>query len=133
MSGQLLTAFAPKRARVSLVPLIDVVFILLLFFLLSTQLDLLHNLDIEFPVQVDASDPPDVHKLVLMNDSGEFTFGGTRYANVEPSFLRSLLTNDEQIIYVIESDDSVHVQGLIWFVDRLHEAGITNVSIYEDP
>ena len=121
-----------KRPRVSLVPLIDVVFILLLFFLLSTQLNVLHDVEVQFPVANDEQEVPDVQLLKLENNDNQFSYLGRLYSANDLQTLRSMLVNDAGTVYVVESAADVQLQGLIQFVDQLHLAGITNISIFED-
>ncbi|MCY4657982.1 MAG: biopolymer transporter ExbD [Gammaproteobacteria bacterium] len=131
MPGNLSVALVRKRSKVSLVPLIDVVFILLLFFLLSTQLNLLHNIDVNFPISVDTNDPPEVRTLSLLDNENTFTYLGSRYQATDLELVQSLLVNDSKIVYSVVCADEVEIQGLISFVDQLSAAGISNVSILE--
>lgn len=123
--------FARKKTKLSLVPLIDVVFILLLFFLLSTQLNVLHDVNVEFPISVEADDIPEVHIVTLETNEGSFTYRNVQYGLDEIDVLPAPIAHDQDV-FVIESSDLVNVQGLIGFVDTLHEVGISNISLFDD-
>lgn len=120
-----------RKTRLSLVPLIDVVFILLLFFLLSTQLNVLYDVNVEFPISVATDEVPEVHVLALLNNRGDFTYREISYGSNDFSVLLAQQTRPKDI-FVIESSPLVNVQGLIGFVDDLHAAGITNISIFDE-
>ena len=124
--------FARPRNQVSLVPLIDVVFILLLFFLLSTQLNVLHSVHIEFPILINAQEPVETHVLILEDNNRTFSYAGVRYVDLDSNSLVGLLPSEPSTIYVIRSQPSVDVQGLLSFVDDLSIAGIKNIIIFED-
>lgn len=123
--------FERKKTKLSLVPLIDVVFILLLFFLLSTQLNVLHDVNVEFPISVEADDIPEVHIVTLESNEGAFTYRNVLYGRDEIDVLPAPIAHDQDV-FVIESSDLVNVQGLIGFVDTLHEVGISNISLFDD-
>lgn len=130
--SKLTAAFNKKPSRVSLVPLIDVVFILLLFFLLSTQLNLLYDINVEFPIEIHTKDPPEIYTLVLHDNVGNFSYSGNRFNADAVARVPTFFDTTSDSIIVIKSDDPVNVQGLIGFVDRLYQNGITNVSIFEN-
>ena len=131
MTLSLSQIFPRKKTKLSLVPLIDVVFILLLFFLLSTQLNVLHNVNVEFPISVETDELPDVHVVFLESNDGAFTFRDVSYRPNDLSVLSSVDSHREDV-FVVESSRRVNVQGLIGFVDSMHRAGISNISLFDE-
>lgn len=131
MTLSLSQIFPRKKTKLSLVPLIDVVFILLLFFLLSTQLNVLHNVNVEFPISVETDELPEVHLVFLESNTGAFTFRDVLYRPDDLSALSSINSHSEDV-FVVESSPRVNVQGLIGFLDSLHQAGITNISLFDE-
>lgn len=131
MTLSLSQVFPRKKAKLSLVPLIDVVFILLLFFLLSTQLNVLHNVNVEFPISVQKDELPDVHVVFLESNDGAFTFKDILYRPNDLSVLGSSQSHSEDV-FLVECSHQVNVQGLIGFVDSLHEVGISNISLFDE-
>ena len=135
------------RATVGLTPLIDVVFILLLFFMLTTQFGRQQAL----PVSVATSDgspseqSPDTLRIILADDGTVSFMGGSVTADAVsvdavPGDARISTSNiadhpaiqravDQSTPVLIMADDAVQLQTFTQLMDTLTTLGISNLSV----
>lgn len=123
---------ARARASVALTPLIDVVFILLLFFMLTTQFDRQQAL----PMKVPASDGSlavqslDTLLIELAADGTVSLSGDTGVsasAIAEHPAIRQAINMTLPVSIV--ADDTVQLQTFTQMVDTLSAIGISNLSV----
>jgi biopolymer transport protein ExbD len=124
---------AEEDVNINLTPLIDVVFLLLIFFMVSTTFDTTSQLKINLPEanQEDAAVPP--KKLNLMIDSsGNFFLNSRELTNNKSATLKAALERTmagNRLPIVIQSDADSPVQSLVTAMDVVSQLGLTQVSI----
>lgn len=124
---------ASRRCKISLTPLIDVVFILLLFFMLSSQFS--RHQTVELAVLpnavtlVQSQLPPPLQ--IQLSSNGAISVDGTPLPSVD-----SLLVHPAVLAAIVDSvpihmdaDDDVSLQQLISASDRLSQAGASTVNL----
>ncbi|MCP4391682.1 MAG: biopolymer transporter ExbD [Gammaproteobacteria bacterium] len=122
-----------EDVNINLTPLIDVVFLLLIFFMVSTTFDTTSQLKIKLPEasQLEIQDPP--HKLNLMIDaSGTFFLNSRELTNSKSATLKAALEramDGTKLPIVIQSDADSPVQSLVTAMDVIGQMGLTQVSI----
>ena len=120
----------PKsRKSVSLVPLIDIVFILLLFFLLTTAVVKDRQLSMSSQMLETVQQVSTVHVL-LETESGLISNGTSLIASADAQelskFLRSLGLDSSFVIDVLPE---VSTQAMITLLDRMRDSGVSNLTI----
>jgi biopolymer transport protein ExbD len=122
------------EVNVNLTPLIDVVFLLLIFFMVSTTFDTTSELKIELPEA--SADKPLQHDnqiTVLIDPNGFYYLNGKRLKNQSPELLLLELHRvaglDKDIPVVIQSDAKSPVQSMITAMDVVGQIGLTRLSI----
>lgn len=127
-----LDASSVRRAKgISLTPLIDVVFILLLFFMLSSTFITWHQLDLASPADSSAEAPKDLQVIRLISNQGRFEFDGRVYTATSNEDLAALVAATPDAVFAIQAEAGLHTQALITLLDRLKKAGATHVSLAE--
>lgn len=122
-----------EDVQINLTPLIDVVFLLLIFFMVSTTFDTTSQLKIKLPEasQVKTQDPP--QKLNLMIDAnGSFFLNSRELSNSKSATLRAALVramDGTRLPIVIQSDAESPVQSLVTAMDVVGQLGLKQVSI----
>ncbi len=122
-----------EDVNINLTPLIDVVFLLLIFFMVSTTFDTTSQLKIRLPeaTQEKAQDPP--QKLYLLIDAnGRFFLNSRELTNNKSATLRVALERamaGSQLPIVIQSDADSPVQSLVTAMDVVAQMGLKQVSI----
>jgi len=119
---------SPKR-WVSLTPLIDVVFILIMFFMLTTQFDHKHVLNLSVLNEGRQTSEPlinnDIARVVVMND-GIWQFNGNQYSISDTNGMEEL-AKFETVLVTAYSDEVV-LQEMITLIDELAVVGVKRVS-----
>ncbi len=122
-----------EDANINLTPLIDVVFLLLIFFMVSTTFDTTSQLKINLPEarQEQAAAPPEKIDL-LIDEKGNFFINSRELLNNRSGTLKAAL---ERIMagntfpVVIQSDADSPVQSLVTAMDVVGQLGLPQVSI----
>lgn len=131
---QFRTQLQEDDSGVNLTPLIDVVFLLLIFFMVSTTFDTNSELKIELP-EASAKQPiKQKETLTIMIDPrGSFLINGKRLKTNSSDLLfmelQRVLGNDKDMPVVIQSDAKSPVQSLVTAMDVAGQMGLTHLSI----
>ncbi|MCB1864794.1 MAG: biopolymer transporter ExbD [Chromatiales bacterium] len=125
----------PYRRReevdLNLTPLIDVVFLLLLFFMLSTTFQQEVRLKVELPEA--SAERPDEQQIIDAGISaeGEYFINGDRVVDTNIKTLRQALRTvheaNPELPVVINADARTPHQAVIRFLDAAQQAGITRL------
>lgn len=121
--------FAPSRKSVSLVPLIDIVFILLLFFLLTTAVVKDRQLSMNSQV-LDTAKQVDTVYILLETEAGVISNGSNKISSSDTQELSKWLRSiGFESSYIIDVLPEVSTQAMISLLDRMRDAGATNLTI----
>ena len=135
MSGSSTAHFrsGPKKARIEIIPLIDVIFFLLATFVLFTlSLNAIQSVPVDLPKAAPAAPPdPDDQSVVL-----QVSDAGTAYWNREligfseiAPRLSEYKTTHANARVLITGDDKAKYGAAVKALDEVRKAGITQVSI----
>lgn len=117
-----------------LTPLIDVVFILIIFFMLTTSFMRIESLELILPSKGGkAAEKQEVVRLYLYGN-GEMKLG-TR--DVQPSTLddalKALFTKDAATKMMVLAGDDVTMQQMVNAMDRIYAAGGQSIFVRKSP
>jgi len=115
-----------------MVPLIDVVFILLLFFMLSTSLIQARELPVDFPAPEPGTADPQISIIRLESEDGSFSLEGASHLSSDLEAMRRLVAQNPQAHYAIDTAPGVSTQALVTLLDRLALAGAESFSLMEE-
>lgn len=122
-----------EDANINLTPLIDVVFLLLIFFMVSTTFDTTSQLKIKLPEASEQQTSMPPQKLNLLIDAkGNFFINSRELTNSKSATLKAALERTmagSQLPIVIQSDADSPVQSLVTAMDVVGQLGLTQVSI----
>ena len=121
-----------KLRQISMVPLVDVVFILLLFFMLTSSLERRAQIDLRMPVQSQTDDEPIIRLLEIVSPEGLMEVDDQLIDSRDASQLQDLLQDDADANFVVDTTDSIRAQTLVSVLDRLRDAGFARVSVRID-
>ena len=126
---------APSKARIEIIPMIDVIFFLLVFFMVSTlSMTVNRGLPVNLPTaatsQKELGENVD---LTLMQD-------GELFLNREPIALQDLgqrmkaaLAANSQLVVIINADGQARHSSVIEVLDELRGAGVSRLAIAVKP
>ena len=128
-----ISATPVEEVNINLTPLIDVVFLLLIFFMVSTTFDTTSQLKIKLPeASQDEAIKPKQPLYLVINIEGNFFLNARELSSQKSEALnlalqRVLDGSDRPI--VIQSDAGSPVQSLVTAMDVVARLGLTQVSI----
>lgn len=123
-----------EEVGVNLTPLIDVVFILLLFFMVTTTFNRHSELRIDLPEASSETQPEQNKKLEVAIDSeGRYFVNGIKVVNSKSESLllalRQEIGNNKDLPVSIRADAQTPHQSVITAMDAVSKLGLTRMSI----
>lgn len=119
-----------SRALISLTPLIDVVFILLVFFMLASNLSRWTTVDLETAASKAAAPSSEAAVVLALRDDGTLEWGGS---TIDPATLESRLAEvaarDAERRVVVRPDAGVPLQRVVTVLDGVGRAGLSQVTL----
>ena len=121
-------AFAPRRAarRPSLTPMIDVVFLLLVFFMLAARF----GVDVTLPLSTAGSVAPyeGPPRLVVIDPEGLSLNGISVTLEQLPDRLATLMQTRDQAV-LVQPRSGVDLQRMIDVIDSLSASGLSRIVV----
>ncbi len=122
------------RARIhshlDIAPLIDIVFLLLVFFMLTSTFMVPEAIELELPESNSAQVSNITPIVVSLNPAGQLALNGER---IELEQLRAaiapLIKQNADVPITLKSDASTQVQQLLQVMDEIRAAGGTDVAL----
>lgn len=126
------------EVEINLTSLIDVVFLLLIFFMVTTTFEKQARLRIELP---EASDEPAVVQAaaieVAISEDGRFYVNSNEVINTRKESLRQAIAkaagNDREQSITIRADARTPHQAVVTAMDAISQLGFVNLSIATTP
>jgi biopolymer transport protein ExbD len=120
-----------KKIRIEMIPLIDIVFLLLVFFIYAMLSMAVHH---ALPVMLPTSSSAKIDKELLL--SVTVKSDGTLYVDNEPiafnnltSVLMAKAATDKNVGILLFADRSLSYQNLFRVLDQIKMAGINRISL----
>jgi biopolymer transport protein ExbD len=122
------------RARIhshlDIAPLIDIVFLLLVFFMLTSTFVTPEAIELELPESSSAQSIEITPIIVAINQAGELSLNGNRIVLEHlQSAIAPLMTENSQTPITLKSDAQTQVQQLLNVMDKIRQAGGTNIAL----
>ena len=126
-----------KKTRIEMLPLIDVVFLLLVFFIYAMLSMAVHrSLPVSLPVSSATEIRTEVNLTITVNDNGEIFLDNTSISQDElQTFLlkeKQKETDNKSVQVDLFADKALSYQELYRILDIIRTAGISNVSLQAD-
>jgi biopolymer transport protein ExbD len=121
---------APEENNIDLTPMLDVVFIMLIFFIVTTSFVKEAGIDVNRPSAATAQKKPKASILIAINQTGDI------WIDKRKVDVRSVRANVEKLhaespegSVVIQADKSSNTGVLVQVMDQVRLGGVTNISI----
>ncbi|HEX2279248.1 MAG TPA: biopolymer transporter ExbD [Candidatus Tectomicrobia bacterium] len=120
-----------EKARIEIIPMIDIIFFLLVFFMVSTlSMTINHGLPVNLPKAASSQqDLRETFNVTVMQD-------GTLFLNKEPTTLKELgqqvktgLEKDPELVVIINADDQALHGAIVSVMDEVRLAGVSRLAI----
>lgn len=116
--------------EISLIPLINVVFLMLIFFLVAGTIEKVEVIDVELPEAVSGEVLDEGHVQVLLGRYDEIVINDKPYTleEVEGVITKQLEYNKQRVI-TLKADARMKASRMIAVLDRIKAAGAQNLSL----
>jgi biopolymer transport protein ExbD len=126
---------APSKARIEIIPMIDVIFFLLVFFMISTlSMTVNRGLPVNLPTAATSQRELGENVDLTLTQDGEL------FLNREPIALQDLgqrvkaaLAANSQLVVIINADGQARHSSVIEVLDELRGAGVSRLAIAVKP
>jgi len=119
-------------AEVNITPLIDVVFLLLIFFMISTTFKHEFEVGIELPKAESESELTEKILELSINKQGEYFLNGKKLVNTKSSSikqaLQKLAKGNYKLPVIISADGQTPHQAVIRAMDAVNQSGFTRLT-----
>ena len=118
-----------KSQDIDLAPLLDVVFILLIFFIVTTAFVRETGVDVEKPTAISSEKLQKSVYLLAITASGEVFYGGTNIGvdGTRATLMQLYRSNVRPL--VIQADKTVPTELLVKVIDQAKLAGVEKINI----
>jgi biopolymer transport protein ExbD len=119
---------------INLTPLIDVVFLLLIFFMVSTTFEQQSRIQIELPeASADAVAQEDQTMEIIVDAQGRYFIGDQQVINSELKTLKAAISkalgDREGMPVTVRADANTPHQAVITVLDATSQLGLTHISL----
>ena len=117
---------------INLTPLIDVVFLLLIFFMVSTSFSELTQLTVNLPEADGASAPDEIGLVVVIDSAGNVTVGGDPVPNEAEGLYRALeaaANGNFDVPVTLSADAMTPHQYVVTVLDVASQLGLQRLTI----
>jgi biopolymer transport protein ExbD len=116
-----------RKNMISLTPLIDVVFILLLFFMLSSTFSRWYQIPLQTPASSN-SQTADLTVLKIQSNKGEVRINGNTVDINNSDELQSMVQQYSKQTLVLTAAEVITVQTIVSVMDALKQNGARHIS-----
>lgn len=115
--------------EINISPLIDMVFILLIFFIVTTVFVEETGVDVNKPQAASAIDLDKNSILIAITSAGKVVYGGREIGVTGVRSIVRRLTQKEDMPVILQSDKTVQTDLLVRVIDEAKLGGAKNVSL----
>ncbi len=122
-----------KKVKINIIPLIDIIFLMLVFFMLATNFYEKRNM--EFSIEKEISEDSELKKTTIIKiKKNEYLFENRKIekTSLEDELLK-IWNNQDFKNFVILNDETSEMKTLIFILDILKKNQIKNVTFSNDP
>jgi biopolymer transport protein ExbD len=131
----LVKPFIPKRARIEMIPLIDMFFLLLIFFIFSVfWMTMQQGLMVDLPRAATAASTGEEAVTISVSAEGALFFNGTPMTlEALPGALRAAQAQQPPRLVTLSADQQTPHGVVVSVLDAVRQAGFSRVSIQAEP
>ena len=124
-----------KKARIEIIPMIDTIFFLLVFFMISTlSMARFTGVQVNLPKATSGGQPPSETAVISVTKEGQLFFNqNTVSEEALHQSLRAELAKNPELMVVINADDGVQHGRVVAIMDQARQTGAGKLSIAVKP
>ena len=134
MRRSLISQAVEEKDEPNITPMLDVVFILLIFFIVTANFIKEPGLEINRPDSETAEVTENAAILIAIGSAGEIYMDGRRIdvRQVKANVLK-LLADNPQGTVVVQADETASADAIIQVMDGARDAGVYDISLAAEP
>ena len=123
-----------EEEEINITPMLDVVFILLIFFIVTANFIKEPGLEVNRPDSETAEPTENAAILIAVGNAGEIYMDGRRIdkRQVKANVVRLLAENPQGSV-VIQADEKATADTIMAVMDGARDAGVYNISLASEP
>ncbi len=125
-----LNYFETKRARIEIIPMIDIMFFLLVFFIMIT-LHMIPSTGMASKLSksstASALEPPKL--LVNVDDEGDITVEGKKMTPADLTARLKSMGDPDKVVVTIAGEKTTSLQSMMHVMDACREAGVSQIGL----
>ena len=123
-----------EEEEINITPMLDVVFILLIFFIVTANFIKEPGLEVNRPDSETAEPTENAAILIAVGNAGEIYMDGRRIdkRQVKANVVRLLAENPQGSV-VIQADEKATADTIMAVMDGARESGVYNISLASEP
>jgi biopolymer transport protein ExbD len=123
-----------EEEEINITPMLDVVFILLIFFIVTANFIKEPGLEVNRPDSETAEPTENAAILIAVGNAGDIYMDGRRIdkRQVKANVVRLLAENPQGSV-VIQADEKATADTIMAVMDGAREAGVYNISLASEP
>ncbi|MFW6269840.1 MAG: ExbD/TolR family protein [Bacillota bacterium] len=120
-----------KKSKINIIPMIDVIFFLLVFFMLFTSFRTTPSgIEMELPRAVTVSDQKENQMIVEINADGNYYYEGENLPLTKiKEIAKDNKEDEEKFVVIIKADKETRYRAVINLMDNLRQEGIYNLAL----
>ena len=124
-----------KKARIEIIPMIDTIFFLLVFFMISTlSMARYSGLPVNLPKAATGQQPPSESSAVTIASDGKVSIDRQEVARDQiRETLRQRLAKNPELLVLINADERVEHGVVVEIMDAARQAGVAKMAIAVKP
>ncbi|MBL6766016.1 MAG: biopolymer transporter ExbD [Verrucomicrobiae bacterium] len=122
-----------ERSEINISPLIDMVFILLIFFIVTTVFVEETGIDVEKPVANTARQLEKKSILIALSASGQVIYGGREIGVQGVRAVVTRLCEKQALPVILQADKSAHADLIVAVMDEAKSGGASLISLSTEP
>ena len=128
LNGNLINIQNSKKNKVNIIPLIDIIFLMLIFFMLATNFSQNEEIDLSISDSAISVGAGTKTMYVIIKDSGKFIVDKKEYSKdkIEKIILKTWNENKYDEIFIL-NEKNVNTQKLIFLLDILKKNKLTKI------
>ncbi len=126
---------APRKARIEIIPLIDTVFFLLVFFMMaSLSMAVYRGMPVNLPKAASGGQAIQENAAITVTEDGQLYLNKEPVAlETLPGHLKGLLAANPDLVVVINADEGVPHGRVVTVLDEVRGAGVSRLAIAVKP
>lgn len=123
-----------KKSSINIIPMIDVIFFLLVFFMLFTTFrSTPTGIDLELPKAVTVSEQKDINLIFDVNTDGNVFHKGEEISSSElKNIAAQTYQKNNDVVVIINADREVRYKHIISVMDNIRQVGIYKLALAAD-